>query len=146
MAQGVGLGFLFVPLSAVTFSTLPDDLRTEAAGLFSLMRNIGSSIGISVVITYLAQRTQANHAALAGYLNPFSLPLRYAAEQGVYDFATPQGLIALNAEATRQAALLAYLQDFRLMMWVALAAVPLIALLRAPSKKIPAAEVAAAVD
>jgi len=146
VTQGLGLGFVFVPLSTITFATLPPRFRNEGTALFSLMRNIGSSIGISVVITYLAQRTQANHAALAGYLNPFSFPLRYAAEQGVYDFATPQGLIALNAEATRQAALLAYLQDFRLMMWVALAAVPLIALLRAPSKKIPAAEVAAAVD
>jgi len=146
VTQGLGLGFVFVPLSTITFATLAPRYRNEGTALFSLMRNIGSSIGISVVITYLAQRTQANHAALAGYLNPFSLPLRYAAEQGVYDLATPQGLIALNAEATRQAALLAYLQDFRLMMWVALAAVPLIALLRAPSKKIPAAEVAAAVD
>jgi len=146
VTQGLGLGFVFVPLSTITFATLAPRYRNEGTALFSLMRNIGSSIGISVVITYLAQRTQANHAALAGYLNPFSLPLRYAAEQGVYDLATPQGLAVLNAEATRQAALLAYLQDFRLMMWVALAAVPLIALLRSPAKTAPAPGSAAALD
>ena len=136
MLQGLGLGFIFVPLSTITFSTLAQHYRNEGTALFSLMRNIGSSIGISVVITNLAQNTQANHAAFADYINPFSLPLRQAVEAGVYDLATPQGLMVINAEVTRQAATLAYLQDFRLMMWVTLCAVPMILLLRNPAKKI----------
>jgi MFS transporter, DHA2 family, multidrug resistance protein len=88
-----------------------------------------------VVFTYLAQRTQANHAELAGFLTAFSLPLQQAVQQGVYDLATPQGLAVLNAEATRQASLLAYLQDFRLMMWISLSALPLLALLRGPAPR-----------
>ena len=144
--QGLGLGFIFVPLSTLTFSTLAARYRNEGTALFSLMRNIGSSIGISVVITYLAQRTQANHAAFADYINPFSLALRQATEAGAYNLTTPQGLSAINNEVTRQAATLAYLQDFRLMMWITMTATPLILLLRAPAKKAPPSDVHAAMD
>src|SRR5260370_39411596 len=65
MVQGVGLGFIFVPLSAVTFATLPSEFRTEAAGIYSLLRNVGSSAGISIVQTLLTQTTPTNHAARA---------------------------------------------------------------------------------
>src|SRR3954464_4641197 len=68
--QGVAFGLIFVPLSTVTFSTLPPEWRTEATGLFSLMRNIGSSIGISVVVSLLSSNTQLNHAEIAAHLNP----------------------------------------------------------------------------
>ncbi len=146
ITQGLGLGFLFVPLSTIAFSTLAPRYRNEGTALFSLTRNIGSSIGISVVMTYLAQRAQANHAAFADYINPFNLPLRQAVEAGTYNLATPQGLAALNAEVTRQAATLAYSQDFRLMMWVTLATLPLIILLRAPARSAAASGVHAGMD
>lgn len=133
--QGFGLGFLFVPLSTLTFSTLEPKFRNEGTALYSLMRNIGSSIGISVVVTYLAQRTQINHAAFADYITPFNLPLQQAAQSGAFNLDTPTGLAMINAEVTRQAATLAYLQDFRLMMWITLAAIPLILLLRNPARK-----------
>ena len=134
VVQGLGIGFIFVPLSTITFSTLAPRFRNEGAALFSLMRNIGSSIGISVVITYLAQRTQANHAAFADSINPFNLALRRAVEVGAVNLSTPEGLSAINAEVTRQAATLAYLQDFRLMMFVTLSALPLIFLLGKPAR------------
>ncbi len=146
ITQGLGLGFIFVPLSTITFATLAPRYRNEGTALFSLMRNIGSSIGISVVMTYLAQRTQANHAAFADYINPFNLALRQAVEAGAYNLSTPQGLAAINGEVTRQAATLAYLQDFRLMMWITLAAIPLIVLLRAPARRAAATEMHAAMD
>ncbi|MHB9117454.1 MAG: DHA2 family efflux MFS transporter permease subunit [Burkholderiales bacterium] len=146
ITQGLGLGFIFVPLSTVTFSTLAARYRNEGTALFSLMRNIGSSIGISVVITYLAQRTQANHAAFADYINPYNLALRQVVEAGAYTLNTPQGLAAIDAEVTRQAATLAYLQDFRLMMWITLAAIPLLVLLRAPARQAAASGVPAAMD
>ena len=132
--QGLGLGFIFVPLTTISFSTLAAHYRNDGAALFSLVRNIGSSIGISVVISYLAQRMQVNHAALAGFITPANLALRHAAQVGVYDLATPAGIAALNAQVSLQAATLAYLQDFRMMMWITLASLPLIALLRAPEK------------
>lgn len=135
LVQGVGLGFIFVPLSTLTFATLAPRYRTEGTALFSLLRNIGSSIGISLVITYLSQRVQINHAVFAQYVNPDNPALRLAAERGLLSLGTPAGLAALNGEVTRQAATLAYLQDFRLMMFVTLAALPLLGLLRPPRKQ-----------
>lgn len=146
VAMGFGLGLVYVPLSTISFSTLAKHYRNEGAALFSLMRNIGSSIGISIVITKLAQNTQANHAAFADYITPFSLPLRQAVEAGVYQLESSQGLTAINNEGTRQAATLAYLQDFRLMMWVTLLAVPLIMLLRHPRRQPDPVEVREALE
>jgi DHA2 family multidrug resistance protein len=88
------------------------------------------SISVSIVITQLARATQAEHARLVEFLNPFSLPLRGAVESGAIDTTTPQGLALLNAEVTRQAAALAYVQNFRLMMWITIASAPLVLLLR----------------
>ncbi|MEO8859550.1 MAG: DHA2 family efflux MFS transporter permease subunit [Burkholderiaceae bacterium] len=136
--QGLGMGFIFVPMSTITFSSLAPRFRNEGTALYSLVRNIGSSIGISMVVAYLAFRTQANHAAFATYFNPFSLALQRAIEAGSYDITTPQGLSAINSQVTAQAASLAYLQDFRLMMWIVLAAVPLVFLLRPPKRAAPA--------
>jgi DHA2 family multidrug resistance protein len=130
VVQGLGLGFLFVPLSTIAFSTLAPRLRTEGTALFSLVRNIGMSIGVSVVITKLSSNVQANHASLAQFIEPFSFALRQAAASGAVDPGTPLGLSLLDAEVTRQAATLAYLQDFRMMTWVTLAALPLVLLLR----------------
>ena len=68
LVQGAGLGFLFVPLSAVTLGTLPPEQRTEGAGLYNLSRNIGSSVGISVVTSLLTQNTQVNHAEITQHV------------------------------------------------------------------------------
>ena len=146
MVQGLGLGFVFVPLSTITFATLASRYRNEGTALFSLMRNIGSSIGISVVITYLAQRVQVNHAVFSEYINLSSLAVRQAVESGAMDLSTPLGLSLVDAQVTRQAATLAYLQDFRLMMWITLAAIPLLLLLHPPGKKPAAAEAALAME
>src|SRR5438128_6113371 len=70
--QGMGLGFMFVPLSTITFATLPGNLRTQGTALYSLIRNIGSSIGISLVIFLLTRNTQLVHAELAGHVTPFN--------------------------------------------------------------------------
>lgn len=134
MVQGIGLGFIFVPLSAITFATLNPVYRNEGTSMFSLLRNIGSSIGISVVTTYLSQRTQINHAAFADYINPFSLGLRLAEQEGVVNTHSSLGVSVLNASVEAQAATLGYLQDFRLMMWVTLCALPLVFLLQGPRK------------
>jgi MFS transporter, DHA2 family, multidrug resistance protein len=91
VTQGLGLGFIFVPLSTITFATLRPQWRNEGTAMFSLMRNIGSSIGISVMVTLLARNTQANHALLAGSLTPFNTALQAAASR---DEAT-----AITAEA-----------------------------------------------
>jgi len=128
--QGLGLGLIFAPLSTISFATLAPRYRNEGTAMYSLVRSLGSSIGISLVITYLAQQTQANHAALASYIDPLRLPMLQATEMGAVSLSTTQGLMAIDGEVTRQAATLAYLQDFRLMMWITLSALPLILLLR----------------
>ncbi len=128
--QGVGMGFIYVPLSTIAFSTLSPHFRGEATALYSLLRNLGSGIGISVVISYLSVHTQANHAAFSSFINPFNLALRRAMESEVFQLGNLQTLTILNAEVTRQAAGLAYLQDFRLMMWVTLAMLPLVFFLK----------------
>ncbi|MFZ6044628.1 DHA2 family efflux MFS transporter permease subunit [Pseudomonas sp. CR3202] len=146
VVQGFGLGLVFVPLSTLTFSTLAPRYRNDGTALFSLMRNVGSGIGISVVISYLAQRTQSNHAVFSDFMTPFNQALTQATESGAIDLSSPAGLAALNAEVTRQAATLAYLQDFRLMMFVTLAALPLLLLLRKPPKSAVKPESHAAMD
>jgi len=127
ITQGLGLGFIFVPLSTVAFATLAPRYRNEGTAMFSLMRNIGSSIGISVVMTRLAQATQANHSVLAESVTPFRPLVQFPQ---AWDPASPAGLAALNGEVTRQAATMAFLQDFRMMMVVVLLALPLLLLLR----------------
>ncbi|MFZ0486685.1 MAG: DHA2 family efflux MFS transporter permease subunit [Arenicellales bacterium] len=128
IVQGIGFGFIFVPLSTVTFSTLEPRLRTEATSMFSLMRNLGSSLGISVMVTLLGVNVQTNHAVLSEALTPFSDALRAAG--AIWDTGSAAGLAALNGEVTRQAASIAYMNDFRLMLWMTLLATPLLVLVR----------------
>ncbi len=144
--QGFGLGFVFVPLSTMTFATLPGHFRNEGTALFSLVRNIGSSIGISVVITYLAERTQINHAAFSEYVSPFNPASKMAIDSGALGLSSPLGLAMIDGRVTAEAANLAYLQDFRLMMWITLAACPLLLLLKTPARANKAEKVEAVMD
>lgn len=128
--QGLGFGFVFVPLSTITFATLAPHFRTEGAAMFSLMRNIGGSIGISVVVTMLARNTQVNHAVLSESLQPFNSVLTEGTLPQVWDWTTAAGAWALNGELTRQASMIAYLNDFKILMWVTVASLPLIFILK----------------
>lgn len=145
IVQGFGLGFVMVPLSTMTFATLDPALRTQGTALYSLMRNIGSSIGISVVTFLLTRNTQVMHADLAAGITPFNHALRSGAGGGWWSLDGVRGLALLDAEITRQAMLVAFLDDFRLMMVVALAALPLVALMRRP-RRMPAADHSAVME
>jgi len=126
--QGLGLGLVFVPISTVAYSTLPTSTRTEAAGIFSLMRNIGSSVGISIVMTLLSRNTQINHAEIASRVTPFSDNAAQA--NSLFGTATPGGLMALNGEITRQASGIAFINDFWLMMVLTAISIPLLLMIR----------------
>ena len=132
ITQGLGLGFIFVPLSTVTFSTLAPRDRNEGTAMYSLMRNLGSSIGISIVMTLLAQGTQVNHAAIADVSTPFRPEMQVPALPNAWNWHMQEGVAAFNAEVTRQAATIGYLNDFVFMMWVMLASAPLLLLLKKP--------------
>jgi DHA2 family multidrug resistance protein len=144
--QGFGLGFVFVPLSTMSFATLPVYFRNEGTALFSLVRNIGSSIGISMVITYLAERTQINHAVFSEYVSPFNSAMKMAIDKGSVDITSTLGLSVLDGRVTLEAATLAYLQDFRLMMWITLLSCPLLFLLKVAPRKANAEKIEAILD
>jgi DHA2 family multidrug resistance protein len=132
LLQGFGLGFVFTPLSTVTFSTLPRNILTQGTAIFSLMRNIGGSIGISIVVALLSENTQIVHSRLVENLRPDNPVARAPFLGPLYSLSNQTGIAALNAEATRQAAMVAYLDDFKLMMLIVVLASPLILLLRKP--------------
>ena len=140
--QGFGLGFVFTPLSTVTFSTLPRQLLTQGTAIFSLMRNIGGSVGIAIVEALLTENTQIVHSRLIEHLRPDN-PLAQAQLAAPYSLTIPSGVAALNAMATRQAAMVAYIDNFKLMMIMVIAALPLVLLLRKPRPASLAAAAAA---
>ena len=133
--QGLGVGFVFVPLTVAAFATLPGELRTQAAGIYSLMRNLGSSIGISVTSALLLSKTQANHATIAAHITPFDRALQTGSGLAFWNPKTLGGAARLNEEVTRQASIIAYIDDFKLMLILALIALPLVLLIRSPPKK-----------
>jgi DHA2 family multidrug resistance protein len=142
LLQGFGLGCTFVPLNIIALSTLPRHILTQGTAIRSLMRNLGGSIGISVLVATLAQNTQIVHSRLVEHLRPDN-PLTQGAFLGTpFGFDTSKHLAALNAEVTRQAAMVAYIDDFKLMMVVALLALPLLLFLR-PTRREPPVRVAA---
>jgi len=124
--QGIGLGFIFVPLSVVTLSTLSSELRAEGAGLYSLSRNIGSSVGISVVNSLLTTNTQVNHAEIVQHVTAVN---RIFADPMIARFWNPltaAGRAALDAMVTQQAQIIAYIDDYKLLMIATLAVIPLL--------------------
>ena len=127
LSQGLGTGFVYVPLAAATFATLTPALRNEGTAIFSLTRNVGSSIGISVVNTLLTRNTQIMHSTLGEYVTRYSPVLRAQLPHGPRSTHT---LATLNATVTAQGSMIAYNNDFKLMMVLSLAAIPLVVLLR----------------
>ena len=132
VVQGLGLGLVFVPLSTVAFATLAPKFRADATSLFSLVRNIGSSIGISVVSLMLARNIQINHAELGALLNPYNPTLR--AEIPGVAAGSPAILSRLDGLVNQQALMISYIDDFKLMMIVTMLAIPLALLLRRPKE------------
>ncbi len=132
--QGAGMGFLYVPLSAAAFSTLAPSLRAEGSGIFSLLRNIGGSVGISAAVALLSQNIQVNHAELGTNVTRFNPLLQAPGVQQFWPLDSVRGLAALDAAVNQQAAMIAYVNDFKLMMLVCFAVIPLLLLL-SPSKR-----------
>jgi MFS transporter, DHA2 family, multidrug resistance protein len=131
--QGIGLGFIFVPLSVVTLSTLSSELRAEGAGLYSLSRNIGSSVGISVVNALLTRNTQVNHAEIVQHVTAVNRIFSDPMITRFWNPFTAAGRAALDAIITQQAQIIAYIDDYKLLMSATLAAIPLLIVFRQAS-------------
>lgn len=132
--QGIGIGLVFVPLSAATFATLSVEMRGQGTAVFSLIRNIGASIGISLAQTVLARTTVSAHAGLVEhitYANPAWVNPSIAS---AYDVARPSGVAALDGMITQQASMIGYIDDFRMMLYLTLAVIPLLILIREPKR------------
>jgi DHA2 family multidrug resistance protein len=128
--QGISIGLLTIPVNIITFATLPATLRTEATGIYSLMRNLGSAVGISITGALLQINTQVNHAIIAEDVNPFNRALQAGAAFRFWNPESLRGIALLNQEVTRQARIIAYLDDFKLMLILAIIVLPLLLVVR----------------
>jgi DHA2 family multidrug resistance protein len=144
VVQGIGLGFLFVPLSVATLATLSAERRTEGAGIYSLMRNIGSSVGISVVNSLLTRNTQVNHATIAQHVTAVNRALEDPAVARFWNPLSAGGRAALDGLITRQSQIIAYIDDYKLLMIATVAVIPLLVVFRKTSDASTAGQFAGA--
>lgn len=126
--QGFGFGFVFVPLSTVIFATLVPELRTQGTAFYNLMRNIGSSVGISVVGYVLFYNTQLARSALVGYITPLERGVQLSSN--AIDLNTQSGLLTVDQLVTTQATIISYGDCFTFMMYGAIISIMLLPLLR----------------
>jgi DHA2 family multidrug resistance protein len=136
IVQGVGLGLLFVPITTAAFLTLPANLRNGGTSILTLIRNIGSSVGISMVIANLTDKTTEMHARLAESVTPFNDALQMPDVASHIDVHSAMGRALLDVIVTKQAAMIAYINDYWLLMVLTLAMIPLI-LIIGKSKQTP---------
>jgi MFS transporter, DHA2 family, multidrug resistance protein len=136
VAQGAGLGFVFIPLQVVAFYTLDPALRTQGAALLSLLRNVGSAIGISVTSAMLDRMTIYMHANLMTHITPFSRAMQAGGAVSQYwNPATKSGAAQLDSLVTTQAQIIAYMDDYKLMFLSTLPAAACLLLMRRPQRQ-----------
>jgi MFS transporter, DHA2 family, multidrug resistance protein len=123
--QGFGFGLVFVPLSTVAFLTLPNHLRTDGTSMLTLMRNVASSIGISLVISQLTQGTRYNYAILSEHINPFNHAMQMPQVRTMIDMATDKGRAMADVIVRAQAQIVAFSQDYQMVMIFTALAIPL---------------------
>jgi len=132
IVQGLGIGLVFIPLNTLAFATLPPHFRTDASSLTNLSRTVGSSVGIAIMAYLLARNTQVAHSDITGTLHlPEGSVLDWNTIDRYQDFGDA-ALRMLDTEVNRQAAMIAFVDDFYVMMWLSLAIIPLVLFLRKP--------------
>ena len=130
LLQGLGMGLVFIPLQVSAFATLPARLRTDGSSLLNLFRSLGASAGISLMSVLLARNLQTAHADLAGHIDSGALASIDVSTIDRYQMVGDVALRLIDAEINRQAAMVAYIDDFWAMLWITLAAAPLTLLMR----------------
>ena len=142
LVQGLGMGLIFIPLNTMAFATLGPAHRTDGASLLNLVRSVGASVGISLVTTLLGANTQRSHEDLVAHITSSAVPLIDPSTSDRLGALGASAMAMVNAEINRQAAMVAYIDDFWAMMWVTLLSVPLVILLRPPARDAPKASAA----
>jgi DHA2 family multidrug resistance protein len=127
--QGAGIGLVFSPLQMLAFATLDPALRTEGASLFSLFRNIGAAVGVSVVTTMLARNAQVLHEQIGAGVTPFNRALHAL---GMLDPTHAHGVALLDRLVNQQAQIIAYVDDYKLLILTTLPSLLLLLLMRRP--------------
>ena len=128
--MGLGQSVAFTPMTMLAFATLPPHQITEGAGVFTLMRNFGSSMFISLSILVLVRSTGSNYARMTEFITPYQKALMLQGLPESWNPETTKGLMTLSNEIQRQAAMIGYVNAFYMMAYTAAAAVPLACLLR----------------
>ena len=129
-ALGLATSFISIPLATAGFATLPVELRSEAASMFALSRNLGSSVGISITAALLVANTQVNHAIISAAVTPFNRVLQSGGPLHFWNPSSPMGVQMLNQIVTRQSNIIAYVDNFKLMLVLVIVATPLALLIR----------------
>jgi MFS transporter, DHA2 family, multidrug resistance protein len=112
LMQGFAVGLIWVPLTVVTFGTLASSHRAEAASVFHLLRNIGSSFFISISVAEIVRATGANYSRMAEMISPYNTSLSLPWARGAWNFDSTSGLANVAKEIARQAAMIGYLNAF----------------------------------
>jgi DHA2 family multidrug resistance protein len=123
--QGFGFGLVFVPLSTVAFMTLPNHLRTDGTSMLTLMRNVASSVGISIVIAQLTEGGRRTYAILSEHITPFNHALQMPDVSGMINLGTDKGRAMADVMVALQAQIIAFSQDYQLVMFFILGSIPL---------------------
>jgi DHA2 family multidrug resistance protein len=131
--QGLGTGFVFVPITTTAFTTLNPALRTDGTGVYTLIRSLGASAGISIMQAIYVKNVQVVHSRLVERLTPDN-PL-IGSLQAPFSLATARGVSALNGEVTRQASMVAYDDVYHLMFLITVVLAPIVLMLRPPKAK-----------
>jgi DHA2 family multidrug resistance protein len=126
IVQGFGIGLMFVPLSAVAYSTLPDSMRAEAAGLFSLLRTMGSAVGISIIITLYTRHVQTSWNHLSGFVTPYNPAVASYLQNMHLDIQNPLSIPLIANELGKQAQMLAFIDVYAFIAWSILGMLPLV--------------------
>ncbi len=125
IVQGFGFGLVFVPLSTVAFMTLPNHLRTDGTSMLTLMRNVASSVGISLVIAELTQGSRRTYAILSEHINPFNHALQMPTVSGLLNLSTDAGRAMADKMLALQAQIIAFAHDYQMVMIFILCTIPL---------------------
>ena len=130
MLQGFGFGLAYTPMTVLAFATLSPQQMTEASGVFTLVRNFGSSLYISVIVVLLVRSTAVNYGRMVEMISPYNRAMAYPGMPPAWDIESSSGLLRLAGEIQRQAAMIGYINSFYLLALTAAVGVPLVMLMR----------------